>query len=418
MDPRGAQEGDSMNGNKTFSPYGLDLFGNPITPPGLGPLAQRFSMPPFSVFNAREGEWQSRKDAWLSLGIKSELGRGENLLGFSDTIRAIQAGHNPADRKNVQGPEGGVLYQSWSGWDPQFYYKKKEAEAKLGRELSTEEFLEKHYVIPTDQDSWLGSGSSIFDPVLTELIYHWFCPEEGQIIDPFSGGSVRGIVAAMMGRSYWGCDLAAAQIEANKKQAAEICPVAYEAGRLRWWPGDALERISEAPEADLLFSCPPYGNLEVYSNDPRDLSMMGIDKFTETYWKIIGRAAARLRPDSFACFVVGDYRDKKTGAYQNFVSSTIQGFLNAGLKLYNEAILVVSCGSMAIRLGKQFATTRKMGKVHQNVLVFLKGDGKRATARLEDLGAPGASREEAQEIAPQRAESAACAGIFEDEEGA
>jgi hypothetical protein len=30
---------------------------------------------PFSVLNAREGWWQARKDAWIALGIRSELGR-------------------------------------------------------------------------------------------------------------------------------------------------------------------------------------------------------------------------------------------------------------------------------------------------------------------------------------------------------
>ena len=43
-------------------------------------LADRFGIPPFSVFNAREGWWQDRKRAWLALGIKSELGRGEQLI--------------------------------------------------------------------------------------------------------------------------------------------------------------------------------------------------------------------------------------------------------------------------------------------------------------------------------------------------
>lgn len=39
-------------------------------------LAERFGIPPFSVFEARKGWWQDRKRAWLDLGIKSELGRG------------------------------------------------------------------------------------------------------------------------------------------------------------------------------------------------------------------------------------------------------------------------------------------------------------------------------------------------------
>jgi ParB-like chromosome segregation protein Spo0J len=50
---------------------------------GAGSLAERFGIPPFSVLNAREGWWQDRKAAWIALGIKSEIGRGENELGLS-----------------------------------------------------------------------------------------------------------------------------------------------------------------------------------------------------------------------------------------------------------------------------------------------------------------------------------------------
>ena len=51
-----------------------------------GNLADEFLIPPFTVMNAREGWWMDRKRAWLALGIKSEVGRGENLLGMSDTM--------------------------------------------------------------------------------------------------------------------------------------------------------------------------------------------------------------------------------------------------------------------------------------------------------------------------------------------
>ena len=45
--------------------------------------------------------------------------------------------------------------------------------------------------------------------------------------------------------------------------------------------------------------------------------------------------------------------------------------------LYNEAILVTIVGSLSIRVGRQFFGGRKLGKTHQNVLVFVKGDLKR-----------------------------------------
>jgi hypothetical protein len=46
-----------------------------------GSLAESFGIPPFSVFNAREGWWQTRKAQWLALGIRSEVGRGEGAEG-------------------------------------------------------------------------------------------------------------------------------------------------------------------------------------------------------------------------------------------------------------------------------------------------------------------------------------------------
>ncbi len=52
-------------------------------------LTERFIVPPFSVLDTRQGYWQDRKRAWLSLGIQSELGRGGNLLEHPDTTGNI-----------------------------------------------------------------------------------------------------------------------------------------------------------------------------------------------------------------------------------------------------------------------------------------------------------------------------------------
>lgn len=219
------------------------------------------------------------------------------------------------------------------------------------------------------------SGTSVFDPVLCELAYRWFCPPVGHILDPFAGGSVRGIVASALGRAYTGIDLSARQIEANREQAAAIVPD----NQPTWIVGDSAEIATLAPgEYDLIFSCPPYADLEVYSDDPRDISTMDYAGFHEAYRGIIAAAVGLMKPDRFACVVVGDIRDKR-GLYRNFVSHTIDAFESAGAMLYNEAILVTAVGSLPIRVGKQFSVSRKLGKTHQNVLVFVKGDPRKAT---------------------------------------
>lgn len=219
------------------------------------------------------------------------------------------------------------------------------------------------------------TGTSIFDPVLCELAYRWFCPPAGRILDPFAGGSVRGIVAAKLGRHYTGIDLRPEQVAANEEQAGRICDTTPPT----WIVGDSRDAATLAPgEYDFIFSCPPYADLEVYSDDPRDLSTMDYPAFIAAYRAIIAACVDMLKPDRFACFVVGDVRDKK-GFYRRFPDHTVAAFEDAGAKLYNEAVLVTAVGSLPIRVGKQFTSGRKLGKTHQNVFVFVKGDPRKAT---------------------------------------
>ena len=223
------------------------------------------------------------------------------------------------------------------------------------------------------------TGTSIFDPVLTELLIRWFSPLGGSILDPFAGGSVRGIVAAKLGRKYAGVDLREEQCAANRLQADMI--LAEGDPKPIWISGDSREALPGAPGGpyDMILTCPPYGDLETYSLDPRDISNFTPDKFDEACRQIIAAACARLKPDRFAAIVIGDYRDE-AGFYQNFPGKTVSAFEAAGLRLYNEAILLTAIGSLPIRAGKQFSGSRKFGKTHQNVLIFCKGDPKAATA--------------------------------------
>ena len=225
-----------------------------------------------------------------------------------------------------------------------------------------------------------GSGTSIFDPVLCEIAYRWFSPVGGLILDPFAGGSVRGIVACKLVRQYIGHELRQEQVDANRQQGSEIC--GDDATPPAWIQGDSrnIDTTCADVSADMIFSCPPYADLEVYSDDARDLSTMPYKDFRTAYFEIIRKACDRLKPDSFACFVVGEVRDKK-GNYIDFVGDTVQAFRDAGLAYYNEAILITCVGSLPIRVGRQFSGGRKLGKTHQNILVFVKCDGKRAATR-------------------------------------
>jgi 1-aminocyclopropane-1-carboxylate deaminase/D-cysteine desulfhydrase-like pyridoxal-dependent ACC family enzyme len=666
----------------------------PDDKPARPSLADRFIVPPFSVLDARQGYWQERKRQWLGVGIQSEIGRGSENLSMShpyttenrdfytqktkletelgreltsaDAVALLRerglalASQREANTQRIKGKLpaaiGGQplpLDRMANGRSPArtFAQDLMRGEHTVGAlSGAAHGSTPPHGATVTQaadgtQEYRPSNGTSIFDPVLCELAYRWFTPDGAAILDPFAGGSVRGIVAAMLGKRYTGIDLRAEQIAANEAQAGVIIggdtpepdtapavtdpdaltPVEYrrgvwvkrddlfeingvrggkaratlalsqgapgvvscgsrispqleraayvaqalgipchihtasgaltpelknaqaagaelfqhkpgyltvvnkraadDAAALGWlnipygavssvtadvtrkqvanlpadaqrivitagsgislagvlwgmddaglripvigvqvggsvesvldeyapsdwrdtvtlvdtgtpyetpaavttWAGIALDPHYEAKcipflqegdvfwiiaarksvtrratsaasggiaprwvvgdsqhvgtlapaEYDFVFSCPPYFDLEIYSDDPADLSNMTYEQFADVYRRIIAEACAMLKPDRFACFVVGDVRDKR-GNYRDFPGLTIEAFQAAGLSLYNEAILVTSVGSLPIRVGKQMEAGRKLGKTHQNVLVFVKGDGKKA----------------------------------------
>ena len=170
------------------------------------------------------------------------------------------------------------------------------------------------------------TGTSVFDPVLCEVIYNWFSPEGGIVYDPFAGGSVRGVAAEMLGRKYIGIDLSQRQVDANQMNADKL------GVNPAWHCDDSKNADLYLPDgsADLVFSCPPYHNLEKYSDHPLDLSNMNYSDFLEAYGEIIAVACRKLKENRFAVFVVGDIRDSK-GAYRDFIGKTKRIFQAQGL---------------------------------------------------------------------------------------
>ncbi len=374
----------------------------PPEKPRILSLVERFGVPPFSVLDARAGYWLDRKSEWLALGIQSELGRedadgamkrggiapvvsvnGERVIpreGDELDVRDRRA----SKKKQRSFVGGGLTIASDSGNDPQYYAKKRAKEAELGRTLTTAEFQERYYEGPGTTTGRTGTGTSVFDPVLCELVYRWFVARDGLVLDPFAGGSVRGIVAGVLKRRYLGVDLSARQVAANEEQRERMD--GYLATRPEWRVGDSREELGRLSlvSADLLFTCPPYFDLEIYSDDPRDLSRMSWDGFQRTYREILASAVRLLAPDSFAVVVMGNCRDGR-GILRDLVGETIRAMVAAGTAYYNEAILIPPAASAAIRAG-QFSAGRKLVRVHQTVLVFVKGDPRRAAARAGVLG--------------------------------
>tara|TARA_R110000744_G_scaffold275623_6_gene388462 strand:+ start:35 stop:907 length:873 start_codon:yes stop_codon:yes gene_type:complete len=283
-----------------------DLFGNEII---INPLLRdKFIEPPFSILDTKTGSWIKRKKQWNNVGIKSEVGRDVKVNASFNPLKG-----NPKRFEKIQ--------------------------------------------------------TSIFDPALCEVLYYWFCKDGGEILDPFAGGSVRGIVANYLGYNYTGIDIRQEQIDSNREQAIDILEVNNQPN---WFVGDSNEILNGiSKKYDFVFSCPPYADLEVYSDLDGDISNMDYENFMKAYEEIINKSCKLLKDDGYACFVVGEVRDKK-GDYIGFVPDTINAFKKAGMKFHNEGILLNQLGNAAMRASSQFPKNKKLVKVHQNILIFKK----------------------------------------------
>ncbi len=135
-----------------------------------------------------------------------------------------------------------------------------------------------------------------------------------------------------------------------------------------------MDSYIDDESCDFIFSCPPYADLEIYSDNPKDLSNMNYDEFFNVIGRILTNTYKKLKPNRFACIVIGEVRHKNTGEYIGLVPNVINIMRDAGYKYYNEIILQTPIGNLHIRAGNYINTTRKVGKMHQNVLVFYKGN--------------------------------------------
>lgn len=302
-------------------------------------LLDKFVIPPFSILDSRQGYWQDRKKQWKAI-------IGDNGESRQDT--------------NMKSPE--LKYKD-------IYQRSQKRRQELG--ISFAEYLERFVSDEEkakEEKKALAPGVSLLDPVLAEIICRWFGYKGCNTFDPFAGDSVFGFVSSYLGNKFTGIELRPEQAELNNSRVKGM--------KARYINDDGQNVCQhiEPESMDLLFSCPPYFDLEHYSDLPNDASNAPTyEAFLQILENAFAGALQCLRQNRFAVIVVGDVRNRKTGFYYDFVGDIKHIFKKYGAGLYNELILIESGASTALRAGK-YMEMRKIAKNHQNVLVFYKGE--------------------------------------------
>lgn len=287
-----------------------------------GILAEKFIVPPFSVLDSRRGYWREREQKWDSLIMDRGESR-ENLMKM-DHLTA-------SDKYGIESPSNDV---------------------------------------------------SILSSVLAEVILRWFAPgpHQARVFDPFAGDTVFGYVAASLGHRFKGielrreqCDLNQARVDADSLDAKYHCD-----------DGRNVLKYTKPDSQDLLFSCPPYFDLEKYSDLPNDASnQASYGDFRNLIETAFVKSIRCLKNNRFAAIVVSEIRDK-SGLYLPFLQDIKNIFLQAGMSFYNDIVLLNVPTTAHIRAAR-LMRLRKVVHVHQNLLVFYKGDPARIKENFPDL---------------------------------
>jgi hypothetical protein len=223
-----------------------------------------------------------------------------------------------------------------------------------------------------DHDSVYTGTHSVFPaPLIEWILLRYGGPPGGHVLDAFAGGPPRAVVASLMGYHYHGFEIRQDQIDENNKLLSDLgcnnCTYSLADGRFLIH-NDGLQY-------DVALTCPPYWNLETYSDLPEDLSnATSYDEFNGGMALCAYNHYQHMKSGAFVCIVVGPFRDKRTGELIDFPAHTVSNFREAGFSFWQQIVISKNFASAASRATNAWSNF-KLVPSHEFLLVFRKPGG-------------------------------------------
>ena len=217
-----------------------------------------------------------------------------------------------------------------------------------------------------DHDSVYTGTHSVFPAPLVEwVLTRYGGPPGGRILDAFAGGPPRAVVSSIMGYHYTGFEIRQEQIDENKALLKRL-----KLKNVEYILGDGRFLADDIGQFDACLECPPYYNLEQYSDLDSDLSNMGSYwEFNAAMWMSAQAHAEVMKPGAFVCLVVGPFRDKRTGELIDFPAHTVENYRDAGFIFWQQVVLCKNFASAAKRSTMSWKG-KKLVPIHEFLLVF------------------------------------------------
>lgn len=205
---------------------------------------------------------------------------------------------------------------------------------------------------------------SVFNPHLAQMMLAAYAPIRGKIYDPFGGGGTRGYIATKMGYDYTGVEIREEEYHRVLEQM-KIWDINF-----KFILNDSTEFLPN-DKFDFIYSCPPYYDLEVYSNLEKDLSnAKSYNQYLQLLNKVLKNCYKVLKKDCFALFVVGNFRNKK-GELEHLNGDFVNIAKSIGFKFWDELIYMGASNVALTRCGK-FEKNRKSVRMHEYIIVLKK----------------------------------------------
>lgn len=211
---------------------------------------------------------------------------------------------------------------------------------------------------------------SEFNPDLAKRIIEYWSEEGDIVLDPFAGRSTRMIMSNLLNRNYIGFEVSPLAYKdlitksKNKQQSL------FNTSKIQIYLRDGCQLDNIKNElVDLVFTCPPYFNLEKYEHVPNQLSdCKSYEEYLEKIRKCSKRCYEVLKQDKFCVWVVADFRNNGFKALHRDILNI---FENEGFKIWDTVINVLNSPFAYCQIGK-CEKQKYTSKTHEYVLVFKK----------------------------------------------
>ena len=213
--------------------------------------------------------------------------------------------------------------------------------------------------------------TSFRNPAIDEQIFRYYGKPGWKSRNIFHDYGIEAIISTMYGMDYRGTTVNEALVRMNKRFIEEHDNLVPEGMSIDIQVEDATKLPDKDNSCDLIWSSPPYYGAEKYpSGHPNEMSQIGsYHDFLDVLQDAADEAYRILRPSRMAIIQVGNTR--VDGEFVHYAHDTINLFVNAGFKIWDEAIMVnrsphiqVNCGRS---VDKQFLINS-----HEYLIAFKK----------------------------------------------